>query len=405
MMAKVTRTLNPLHFEDLEPHRFEDMVRQLAYDFRDWASIEAVGRSGSDEGIDILATERLPIETSDADLDEEEEIRFLGHEARSWIIQCKRERRIGPTKVKKIVKSDLDQQPSIPYGYILAAACDFSKAARDAFRQVMVEREIEEYHLWGKAELEDKLFLPKNDHLLFAYFNISLQVRRRSMRTEVRSKLALKRKLIKTLGEIAGMHHEPVLIRDPRDDAYPVLERAPNFLDAPRWRYWQFSAHQPIDHLGFITRRCFAYVNWETEEWDVLLDYDEAWPNHPDLFGLPENYAWQRDREKQEKYRRYWNEKVPKPNQAWYEEFRCISYERILAIDDIGDAANEGPHLLVEYRNNEDPFEARFWRLITSGYGYSRREIEALEETRIKFFPDVIPDLPDPEIEANRKEA
>jgi len=34
------------------------MVRQLAYDFRDWASLEAIGRSGSDEGTDIRGLER-----------------------------------------------------------------------------------------------------------------------------------------------------------------------------------------------------------------------------------------------------------------------------------------------------------------------------------------------------------
>ena len=50
-----TRTIGPLHFEDLEPHRFEDLVRQLAYDFRDWHSVEAIGRAGSDKGMDIRA--------------------------------------------------------------------------------------------------------------------------------------------------------------------------------------------------------------------------------------------------------------------------------------------------------------------------------------------------------------
>jgi hypothetical protein len=52
-MAQTSRTLNPLPFRDLEPHRFEDLVRQLAYEFRDWRSIEATGRSGSDEGVVI----------------------------------------------------------------------------------------------------------------------------------------------------------------------------------------------------------------------------------------------------------------------------------------------------------------------------------------------------------------
>jgi len=38
----VTRTFAPIHFEDLDPHRFEDLVRELIYDFRDWQSIEAI---------------------------------------------------------------------------------------------------------------------------------------------------------------------------------------------------------------------------------------------------------------------------------------------------------------------------------------------------------------------------
>jgi hypothetical protein len=58
-MPLTTRTLNPLHFEDLEPHRFEDMVRQLAYDLKEWKSIEATGRLGDDEEVDIRATEKL----------------------------------------------------------------------------------------------------------------------------------------------------------------------------------------------------------------------------------------------------------------------------------------------------------------------------------------------------------
>jgi hypothetical protein len=29
----VTKTLGPLHFEDLDPHRFEDLIRELISDF------------------------------------------------------------------------------------------------------------------------------------------------------------------------------------------------------------------------------------------------------------------------------------------------------------------------------------------------------------------------------------
>lgn len=56
--STISKTLGPIHFEDLDPHRFEDLVRELAYDFKDWQSIEATGRGGSDDGFDIRAYER-----------------------------------------------------------------------------------------------------------------------------------------------------------------------------------------------------------------------------------------------------------------------------------------------------------------------------------------------------------
>jgi len=46
-MPSVTRTLGPLHFEDLEPKRFEDLVRQLIYDFRPWRALEGTGRANA----------------------------------------------------------------------------------------------------------------------------------------------------------------------------------------------------------------------------------------------------------------------------------------------------------------------------------------------------------------------
>jgi hypothetical protein len=240
-MPQPTRTLNPLHFEDLEPHRFEDLIRQLIYDFRQWRSIEATGRTGSDEGMDIRAIERLP--SSDVIYEDETEdgepipVRDIESQDHLWIIQCKRERRIGPTKIRKIVSSNLSGLADKPYGYMLVAACDFSKAARDAFREESIKHGVEEFYIWGKAEVEDRLYLPKNDHLLFAYFNVSLQVRRRSLKTESRARLALKRKLTKELGEINYPNLVNILIRDPRDERYPFIESPDEFIKSPRWRY------------------------------------------------------------------------------------------------------------------------------------------------------------------------
>jgi hypothetical protein len=226
--ARTTRTLNPLPFQDLEPHRFEDLVRQLAYDLREWRSIEAIGRTGSDEGMDIRAWERVDNrEPQDWEGDGEgkdEPIEGAAPlEDRLWVIQCKRERAVGPAKVRKIL-SDFFNGNVRPYGYILAAASDFSRVARDAAAEVLRQNGVSEFELWGKGEIEDLLVQPKNDNLLFAYFGISLQVRRRSTRTEVRSKLALKRRLVKELGHLQGTHYKSALIRDPRDENYPFIE-------------------------------------------------------------------------------------------------------------------------------------------------------------------------------------
>jgi hypothetical protein len=119
--ARTTRTLNPLPFQDLEPHRFEDLVRQLAYDFREWRSIEAIGRTGSDGGMDIRAFEKIGLKSQDLEEEgEENEADPKGpSETRLWVIQCKREKVLGPAKVAAIVGGFFEKQER-PYGYILA---------------------------------------------------------------------------------------------------------------------------------------------------------------------------------------------------------------------------------------------------------------------------------------------
>ncbi|HBI42634.1 MAG TPA: hypothetical protein DDY78_07210 [Planctomycetales bacterium] len=234
MNDKPARTLNPLHFEDLEPHRFEDMIRQLAYDFRTWRLIEPTGRLGADDGIDIRAIETVGREEGlTGDSEDEVVVAWEPVEERVWVIQCKREKEIGPTKARRIARGGMPSGGDKIYGFILAAACDFSKRTRDAFHQEARQRGVRESYLWGKADLEDMLFLPKYDHLLFAYFNISLQVRRRSLQSQVRSRLTMKRKLVSVLGDIQNRDPKWVFLRDPREERYPYEKDIP---DLPKGR-------------------------------------------------------------------------------------------------------------------------------------------------------------------------
>lgn len=164
---KPTKTTNPLHFEDLEPHRFEDLIRQLIQDFRSWDKLEPTGRLGADEGYDARGIE-VVTGTS-------------GREERLWQIQCKREKSITPKRIAAYLEEMIPSGATVPHGVILAAPCDFSKKARDVFKDELRRRGVREFYLWGKADIEDLLYRPMNDHLLYVYFGISLQGERPSL--------------------------------------------------------------------------------------------------------------------------------------------------------------------------------------------------------------------------------
>lgn len=202
-----TRTIGPLHFEDLEPKRFEDLVRQLADEFKSWRKLEAIGRSGSDDGFDARGYEIVATDAQSSASQEEgevvEESLTLNESINDmlWLIQCKRERAIGPKALVKYLNDTVLGPDERLHGLVFTAACDFLKRARDDFAKKCREMNLEERHLWGKAELEDRLFRPENDHLLFAYFGFSLSIRRRSQQADLRARLTMKRKANRMLKE------------------------------------------------------------------------------------------------------------------------------------------------------------------------------------------------------------
>ena len=123
----VTRTYGPLHFGDLEPHRFEDLIRQLAFEHRAWVRIEATGRSGAERGFDIRAEEELE-----------------GGERRTWMFQCKREKKVGPSAAKKIMADTLKDEPR-PHVFVLVAPTDLSLRTRDVVREEAVKHGLQDW--------------------------------------------------------------------------------------------------------------------------------------------------------------------------------------------------------------------------------------------------------------------
>jgi hypothetical protein len=385
-MAHVLKTVGPLHFEDLEPHRFEDLVRQLVYDLKDWKAIEATGRSGSDEGFDIRAWESISVE-EELQEDDEEESLIAKAEGRLWLIQCKREKSITPKKLKKYAE-DINVSPCQPiYGVIFAAACDFSKRSRDTFIDVIRQKGIQEFHLWGKAELEDMLFQPKNDHLLFAYFGFSLSIRRRSLKTKIRSKLSIKRKLVGYFG-LNVNRYQDVLIRDSHDTSYPYKDRVKDFDKNPKWWPYVFRGYY-YDGIKLLTGRFFAYLADDQVHWDHVPDVDDTYSMQN---------PWQNEKgskrfeEKRNRVLSYWR-KIPEQNQVWYEIIEVIPYERIIDVDKDGDEwLPQCPHIYVECTRTGEFFENKYQRVLArTMYGALGEIYSPKIEDRVEYFPKRFP--------------
>jgi hypothetical protein len=388
-MTRATRTLNPLPFHDLEPHRFEDLVRGVLYGFKYWLKLEPTGRGGSDDGFDVRGWEVAP-STNEPNEDAEQPSEVVD-EGRLWLVQCKREKTITPAKLTGYLNTIPSEQRTELDGVIFAAACDFSKASHDAFRKWCRDAGIQEFHLWGKAQLEDFLYLPKNDRLLFAFFGISLTVRQRSQRTELRSILTTKKKIIKIAGGIGRHVFKTCLFRDPTDKRYPWPPKGLK-LKSPGQTYnyhWFSRAIEEVRHDGVLItwRDCAAYVSDDGTEYDIIEILDHAVPSHHES---PWSHYDDEKTLKQKYYARaFWND-LPVGNRATIKVWGFIPYENILAIDDDGDGTTQLPTIFVTFDAKAGPFS---WY---SGSVETDDERENLNpKTIIDFFPSVFPDPPD----------
>jgi hypothetical protein len=223
------------------------------------------------------------------------------------------------------------------HGIVFAAACDFSKKARDQYFEKCRALGIQEVYLWGKAEIEDLLFRPQNDHLLFAYFGFSLTIRQRTIQATLRRDIATKRRL-KTVVERNA--NRVLIIRNASGDLYPKSPPLKGKFAADHWRLC------PFEQLG--------YEGLEVEYADYLAFFDgQAW-DAADAVGLERSHfhlrrAWQ-GREGNEPYEfasKIWE--TFGQDRAWLRLVGVIPYNRILAVDDVGDEYFELPQIYCRY--------------------------------------------------------
>lgn len=391
--SMVTKTLGPLHFEDLEPHRFEDLVRNLLYDFRDWQSLEPTGRSGSDDGYDARGFERVPLNHAADEMDfEQTELEVLSTPTlatRVWMIQCKREKQLGPSAIRRIINDTIpDEEP--PYGFLFVAPVNFSKKSYDAFRDALTAKGVSDFSLWGNAEIEDMLLLPKNDRILFAFMGVSLATRRRSRTTQVRTTVTMKNKLIRILGEPSGSFLKPVLIRDIDDEAYPHEEDVADFATFPKWQE-HLVIRMQAQGLVIKAHEHYAYVNHKTKEYDVIEAVDLVNRQHSHSLSQPGADDWQF-----RKRARSFFELLPQRHRALFSVLGLVRFDNLLLVDEKGDSEHEIPHLYLDMelghgvKERYGPFNGKALLLKPE----SGKDFDVRKEgyKRCKYFPEVFPE-------------
>ncbi|MEN5290557.1 hypothetical protein [Stenotrophomonas lactitubi] len=355
----------------MDPKRFEDLVRQLLYDFRDWLKLEPTGRSGSDDGFDSRGIERAP-STSSEDLAEED---LTISEYRTWLIQCKREKTISPSKLKGYLDGIFAGSGEPLHGLIFASACDFSKAARDMFNARCRSHGLREWYLFGKAELEDLLYRPQYDRLLFGYFGISLGRDSARGYTALRKALVGKRKAIRALKT-----GREVLVRSIADAYYPLP-----CVKSPSWARVKYVTHT---HQGLIfdLYRHFAALRPEGR-WDAAFAIDDA--NSETL----EHYDNQEDGEKRGELWSFWNGLGDA--RAWLLYRGCVPYSSIVEVDADGDELAEFPHIYIE-PSPEGKLFPLHGAVIEPAASYAMSSLRPAndEDGRVIIFPEMFRRIP-----------
>ena len=177
-MTKTTRTTNRLHFEDLDPKRFEDLCLQLVYKLKKWVEITHIGRAGNDKGVDIIAIED-------------------DHQGKMvWYVQCKRQKSIYKHEFK--VAIDKIQKNYNTKGILLfIVSCDLTKQQIDYVKEYARKQSFIEAVVWTQSILETKLY---NDYpdLLYTYFGIKIHTHESELLKIKRDK-KMKEKLKKDL--------------------------------------------------------------------------------------------------------------------------------------------------------------------------------------------------------------
>ncbi len=320
-MRNPTKTINRLHFEDIDPNRFEDLCFMLVYSLHPWKDIRGQGRSGSDAGVDIVATEHVE------DID-----------TRTWYIQCKRYQKATASTLISAIKAGANNSNIIPDVFLLIVSCDISKKAQDAYFNTAKKLGIKTPLLWTAQTLESKLYNDRPD-LLFGFFGISLaQEQRIAERTLIRNialKKRFKKDFLKDLSQFnkqqlwadstIRFNFSSVIIHSIDDTSYPEVEQKGEKISS-----W-FKLHPYNFYFNGIEFILFVE--------SVIIDQDGNWS----LIQYDENF----DKNVYEQINVYRIGRIP--------------YRNIVDYDLEGDEYYSEPHIYCRFVEGGEPYENFVW--------------------------------------------
>lgn len=312
----VTRTINQIHFEDLDAIRFEELILSMIYRMRRWEKLDHFGKKGSDDGVDIRSIELLE-----------------NGKMNTYFFQCKRYLKITNSQLRQIIDDYLLKNKIFPEYYVLVISCPLTKKQIELFEKYSIEKGFKAVWVWTSSIIETMLYSDYQD-LLFAYFGINLTGQRNKLTGSIRRNIALKKRMKRDFLKTGGgrnseeimerirnpylkFNHSEVLIHSIYDKAYPENN---TLLDNNFTGYYKAEVYN-FYHNGLLVR---AHPYVKDIKRKVPKDYDS------------EDYDIIEER---------------------VEVLGCIPFENIIEYDIEGDEYYNYPHIFCDFTNVSDPYE------------------------------------------------
>lgn len=319
--ARPSRTIQRLHFTDLEPSRFESLCLALIFPLHPWTEIQHYGRTGADGGVDILARE---ISEDGAQ--------------REWRVQCRRYASASKATLKKATLDALGKSAEPPEVLLVVVACVVSRAAHEAYVSFAASRGVRTPLLWTAATMEARLYSERRD-LLFAYFGISTAGEARDRERAIIRNITLRKRLRRELYGLpqpdtrphhaARLSHLRAIVHSIDDTSYPSVDSTDDVGISGWFR---------LELWDFYFNGLEVIVNVEPG----VIDNEGNWAV------LEQGADWNRTAFREIKMFR----------------LARIPFENIVEVDVDGDEYYAEPHLFCRFANGGQPYEGFRHRLI-----------------------------------------